>query len=246
MISSHDPFYKKPMWQPLYNGVYSTDQVLQSLDIRSGNDPTKSAIKQQDMMSSSSQFRPHQIGEKKQHSIRIRSKEQIKNASNTLMGQLLDQERRFYKAIDPKTGQVIQGTNSKTSMGNEEHALSKHIRVRQDKDESDKITRIETELNNSENLLRVSQDSKTFETLTNKEFNVKMDEQNYFQEQERPNKYLRRKMRDEMFDEMLKKQDLSNFQFRNRSKKLRLSEINKTVERDMKMSFNKHKSRMVN
>jgi hypothetical protein len=49
-----------------------------------------------------------------------------------------------------------------------------------------------------------------------------------------------------MFDEMLKKSDLSSFQFRNRSKKLRLSEINKTVERDLKMSFNKNKSRMVN
>jgi hypothetical protein len=57
-------------------------------------------------------------------------------------------------------------------MGADDVAISKHIRVRQDKDESDKINRIERELNESESLLKVSQDSKTFETLTNKEFNV--------------------------------------------------------------------------
>lgn len=105
------------------------------------------------------------------------TQERIKSESKELMSAVCDREHYYYRAAS--RGQEVQN-NSPTkdeSSGYAALALKKahsnHHKVRQNKDEFEKLQRIENELQDSIELCRVNhpQDIEDFENVTNKEFN---------------------------------------------------------------------------
>jgi hypothetical protein len=96
------------------------------------------------------------------------------------MSSFCDKDRTFYgNNRGTEAFNSIQSSPRSQSLGvskneNEFKALRKHDKVRQQKDEFEKITRIERDLSESVELRQVSkvQDTDEFEVVTNKEFNT--------------------------------------------------------------------------
>ena len=127
-----DPFFKRRVFDKQYNGVYDTEKVLGIISPR-------------------------------HHSAWMTSsREEIMSHSKELMSSYCDKDRTFYGNKRPTEAfSSIQSSPRSQSMGvskneNDFKALRKHDKVRQQKDELEKITRIERELSNSIELKCVS------------------------------------------------------------------------------------------
>ena len=139
-----DPYFKRKIFDKGCNGVYDTDKVIGIISPRD-------------------------------HTLLLNSsREQIRQNSKDNMSLMCDKDREFYGA-----GLKISGVNSLTpnhrSNKDQEFAKPqrKHDKVRQLKEEFEKISRIERELSNSIELCQVQklQDIDDFEGFTNRDFN---------------------------------------------------------------------------
>lgn len=150
-LNPDDPFFTRcrGAFRPQVEGVFHTDKVL-------------SVISPKD----------HTCWLKSTH-------EKIKTESKELMSSVCDRDHFYYRAqsrgqdVNQNTSSPAKDDNSGNAALALRKAHSNHYKVRQNKDEYDKLYRIENELQDSIELCRVShpQDTEDFENTTNREFN---------------------------------------------------------------------------